>query len=135
MAVPNTDKFTEHLDALYQSLSLLREALKIPELYSHYQNKEVEEFALAHLTNFVNHREEVNSLIDETSKSWDLERIRKVDKGILQLAVGEMISTDTPRPVIASEAIKLANKYSSSEGVKFINGILSDIIESLTVTD
>lgn len=130
--LPQTDQFAEHIDNCYKSISFLKEAVDIPELYWHYNDPDVEAFTLSLITNYINHKDEVDSMISETSRTWNLDRITKIDKGIMRLAVAEMISTSTPKRVVASEAIKLANKYSTQEGVKFVNGLLGDVIEALT---
>ncbi len=130
--IPDTDEFARHLDNCYQAISYIREAVTIPELYWHYNNSDVQEFTLSLISNFINNKDEVNSLIEETTKTWDMTRIRKIEKGILRIAVAEMVTTSSPKAVIVSEAIKLGNKYSTEDGVKFINGVLGDISESLT---
>lgn len=130
--IPNNEEFAGHLDRCYESISLLQEALEVPELFWHYNNKEVEEFTISLLSTFINHKSEIEDLIKENSKSWDIERMHKLEKGILKLAVAEIMHSDTPNQVAASEAIRLANKYSTEEGVKFINGIIGDIISTVS---
>lgn len=130
--VPTTGDFGEEIDKCYHAISLAKEALKLPELYWHFSNPAVEEFAINLILLYINNREEADNLIEETAKSWKLDRIHKVDKNILRIAICEMLHSDTPHSVAASEAIKLANKYSTREGVKFINGIVGDIVESLS---
>lgn len=130
--LPMTDDFLEHIDACYKAVSLMREGLQIPETYWHYHDKEVEHFSLELVLKYTQNKEEIDNLLTELSKSWDFSRIRKIDKVVMQLALAEMLHSDTPNSIIASEAVKLANKYSSEEGVKFVNGVLADAIKTIS---
>ncbi len=133
VAIPKTDEFIHHLNQCYESIALMREALQVPEIYWHYRDKSVEEFTTELLLNYVEKLTEVDALITEVSKSWDIKRIHKTEKTLIRLAVTEMISSDIAKEIVVSETLKLANKYCSSEAPKFINGILADIIKGLVV--
>ncbi|HCY35624.1 MAG: transcription antitermination factor NusB [Candidatus Margulisiibacteriota bacterium] len=69
----------------------------------------------------------VDEIIKNKSKDWSFDRIAKIDKSILRVAIHEMINMDTPVSVVINEAIEMAKKYSTEESVKFINGILGNI--------
>jgi N utilization substance protein B len=129
--LPNTKESLDIVDNCYRAMGLLKESLQIPELYWHYQDPEIQEFTLSLLIKYVDHKEEVQNLIKETSASWDISRMMKVDKKILELAVTELNYSDLPDAVVISEAMKIANKYSTEEGSKFINGILADTVKAV----
>lgn len=129
--LPKTKEFFEHIDNCYQAIALIKEGLHIPELYWHYQDTDIQEFALQLLVNYINHKESSVALLKDLAQSWDYNRIHKVDKKILELATTEITHSDIDPTVAVSEAIKLANKYSSSESAKFVNGILSDVIKQV----
>lgn len=69
-------------------------------------------------------REANDKIIKSLAIDWPLDRIGKVDRGILRLAFHELNSGETPVSVVINEAVELAKKYSSEEAAKFINGIL-----------
>jgi len=69
-------------------------------------------------------REENDKIISGLAIDWPLDRIGKVDRSILRLAIYELKIGETPSAVIINEAVELAKKYSSNEAAKFINGIL-----------
>jgi N utilization substance protein B len=69
-------------------------------------------------------REENDKIISSLAKEWPLERIGKVDRSILRLAIHEIKSGETPASVAINEAVELAKKYSGEEAAKFVNGIL-----------
>lgn len=78
----------------------------------------------------------IDSLIDETSHKWDLDRMPLVDLAILRIAVLELKHFGSiPSAVIVSEAVELATKYSTESSSPFINGVLAGICGSLRPDD
>jgi len=73
-------------------------------------------------------RQTVDSIIERLAIDWPLDRIGKVDRSILRLAIQEIRSKQTPDSAIINEAVELAKKYSSVEAAKFINGILGAFV-------
>ena len=75
-------------------------------------------------------RETSDGVITKLAIDWPLERIGKVDRSILRLALYELMAKETPDSVVIDEAVELAKKYSSREASKFINGILGAYLRS-----
>lgn len=71
--------------------------------------------------------EQIDALIVKKSRDWSFDRLAKIDKSILRVALSEMKTAETPLSVIINEAIEMARKYSGDDSVKFINGILGNI--------
>lgn len=69
-------------------------------------------------------REELDKTISSLAIDWPIDRIGKVDRSVLRLALHELRKQETPPAVVINEAVELAKKYSSQEAAKFINGIL-----------
>lgn len=69
-------------------------------------------------------RENNDGIIAHLAIDWPLERISKVDRSILRLAIEEIKLAETPVSVVVDETVELAKKYSGEEASKFINGIL-----------
>ena len=65
--------------------------------------------------------------ITEKSIKWKFERIGSVEKICLILGVSELIMGLTKKDIVVSEWVKLTDKHSSSEGAKFVNGLLENI--------
>ena len=79
---------------------------------------------------------DIDSLIDEASHKWDLDRMPLVDLAILRIAVLELKQfTTIPSAVIVSEAVELATKYSTESSSTFINGVIAGICGSLRPDD
>jgi transcription antitermination protein NusB len=69
-------------------------------------------------------RDSIDQEISKLAIDWPIDRIGKVDRSVLRLAIHELKKGDTPSAVVINEAVELAKKYSSQEAAKFINGIL-----------
>lgn len=71
------------------------------------------------------HRAELDEVISEFAKGWDLSRIAPLEKNIMRVALYEMnYRDDVPAEVAIDEAVEMAKKYSGSEAPGFVNGIL-----------
>lgn len=90
------------------------------------RNKQ-QEFALSLFHGTLLHWKEINALITKHLKEWGLERIGKMERAILRLAVYEICFTPTDAPIIINEAIELAKLYGSDQAPRFINGVLDAI--------
>ena len=78
------------------------------------------------------HLDEIDAIIEKHAKGWSLERISKVDKSILRLAIYEMIFGDTPEAIAINEAVDMARTFSSEEAASFVNGILGAVSRGRT---
>ncbi|MBI5326606.1 MAG: transcription antitermination factor NusB [Ignavibacteriae bacterium] len=90
--------------------------------------------------NLVHHaisiKDYVGELIGQFTEHWELERINKVEKILLQIAVAELLyCPEVPVKVSINEAIEVAKKYSTTKSGSFINGILDQITIKLKKED
>ncbi len=76
-------------------------------------------------------RREVDERIEGASTHWRLDRMAKVDRNVLRLAVYELIHSDVPVKVVINEAIELGKKYGSESSGAFVNGVLDAIAAGL----
>jgi len=75
-------------------------------------------------------RRKIDELITTYSQGWDMDRMPVIDRNILRLAIYEILwSKDVPSAVAIDEAIELAQTLSTDDSSKYINGVLSKIIE------
>lgn len=80
----------------------------------------------------VEHRAQVDAIIQKHARNWDLHRMATVDRNILRLAIFEMLHRgDIPPVVSINEAIEIAKKFSTEDSGKFVNGILDKVREGL----
>ena len=66
------------------------------------------------------------------SRNWRLERMARVDRNILRLAVGELIhAPETPVRVVINEAVELAKRFSTDDSGRFVTGVLASLVPVL----
>ena len=92
---------------------------------------------MAYIDNVVsgvaNREEELNSTIGQFSIGWDVSRISKLTRSIMQLAIFEILYVDdVPTGVAISEAVRLAKMYDGDDTGSFVNGILGSFARSIT---
>lgn len=79
-----------------------------------------------------NREEELNAEISRFSIGWDISRISRLARCIMQLAMFEILYVeDVPTGVAISEAVRIAKKYDGSDAGSFVNGILGSFARSL----
>ncbi len=80
-----------------------------------------------------NRTEELNNTIAQYSIGWDISRISKLARTIMQLAIFEIqYMDDVPTGVAISEAVRMAKMYDGDDTGAFVNGILGAYARSLT---
>ena len=72
-------------------------------------------------------KEELDKKANKYLINWEINRLNMVDQTIFEMAIYELIYTDTPKKVVIDEAINLSKKYSEDAVVKMLNGVLDKI--------
>ncbi len=93
--------------------------------------REVKDLAEALVRGVAEHRRRVDLAIEEASQHWRLDRMARVDRNVLRLAVYELLCTDVPVRVVINEAIELGKKFGSESSGAFVNGVLDKIAAEL----
>ncbi|MDR2183310.1 MAG: transcription antitermination factor NusB [Clostridiales bacterium] len=94
------------------------------------------DFILGEIQGVYAHLDTIDAYIAETSATWDISRISKVDLAIMRLAVYEILHDDKiPDGTSINEAVELAKAFSSEDGGKFVNGVLGKIVRKLREGD
>jgi N utilization substance protein B len=71
------------------------------------------------------HRAEIDARLTILSRNWRLERMGIVERNVIRIALYELShAPNVPTPVILNEAVELAKRYGTAEGVAFVNGLL-----------
>ena len=91
---------------------------------------------MAYIDNVVagvaNRIDELNATIQQFSIGWDVSRMSRLARAIMQLAIFETLYVDdVPTGVAISEAVRLAKKYDGNDTGSFVNGILGAFARSL----
>ena len=83
-----------------------------------------------------NRADDLNAEIQKYSIGWDVSRISRLTRAIMQLAIFEILYVeDVPTGVAVSEAVRLAKKYDGDDTGAFVNGILGSFARSLNAGD
>ena len=75
-------------------------------------------------------RRKIDELITTYAQGWDMDRMPVLDRNILRLSIFELLwSKSVPEAVAISEALELATYFSTEDSSKYINGVLSKVLE------
>jgi N utilization substance protein B len=90
------------------------------------------EFATALVAGVGDHMDELDDWITRYAKDWTIERMPALDRALLRIGVFELLyRPDVPTGAVISEAVELAQRFSTDESSKFVNGMLARIAESV----
>ena len=102
------------------------------DIYAERPSKAQLRYIDAVVSGVANREEELNATIQKFSIGWDVSRISRLTRCVMQLAIYEILFVDdVPTGVAISEAVRLAKKYDSNETGSFVNGILGSFARSL----
>jgi transcription antitermination factor NusB len=94
--------------------------------------KQIRSFSKALVLGVWENKRDLDRLIGQASKNWRIERMSRVDRNILRIAVFEVVYMgDIPPKVSIDEAVELGKKYGTEESGAFINGVLDHIYNEL----
>lgn len=95
------------------------------EIYQERPNKKQLAYIRSVVDGCAAHAEELDAIISHHAIGWKLNRISRLVRSILQVAIYEVLYVeDVPTGVAINEAVKLTRKYEDEEVVSFVNGIL-----------
>jgi len=90
------------------------------------------EYAQGLLKGIFGKLEDIDAVINDKAKKWDLDRMGLVDRNVMRVATYEMLFVpDVPPVVSINEAVEIARDYSGEKSGNFINGVLNGIKDSL----
>lgn len=71
------------------------------------------------------HRDEIDAEIATRAHGWDLDRLARLDRNLLRVALYEIhYREDVPTEVAIDEAVTLAKEFCGAEAPGFVNGVL-----------
>ena len=103
------------------------------QVYSDRPNKHQLAYLDTVVAGVANRQEELNEIIQKFSIGWDISRISKLTRTVMQLSIFEILyMDDVPTGVAISEAVRIAKMYDGNDTGSFVNGILGAFARSLT---
>lgn len=115
---------SEAIELTQTAMNRLGMALDLPEFVHLSNQKEVRAYAIDILTEIGRRRSEIDAMLEEAMVDWQLNRLPRIDRDILRIAVAEMWLLGVPNRVAINESVELAKRYSGDDAHRFINGVL-----------
>ncbi|MEM9515067.1 MAG: transcription antitermination factor NusB [Actinomycetota bacterium] len=133
--MPDLPRPDERSDARERALYLLYEAHAKgidPVDALELQVLEPDELTTSLVTGVAHHQARLDDAISAKSKGWTLERMPVIDRNVLRLAAYELAERpDVPVAVVLDEAVTLVKRFSTDDSGRFVNGLLSALVEDL----
>lgn len=113
------------------AINRLGTAVEMPEVVQLSNQQEVRTYALELLKTISRRRVEIDEALTQALQDWQLNRLARIDRDILRIAVAEISFLGVPDRVAINEAVELAKRYSDDEGHRFINGVLRRVTDKI----
>ena len=127
--LPMTSDMSARVEEMIEVAEKALLALEIAEFTTLESQGDVKNYAIQIAETFQKNHDEIDSIIKKYSTGWDFERLVKMEKDILRIALSELLFIkETPMKVVVDEAVELAKKYSTDDSPSFINGVLAKVI-------
>ena len=98
------------------------------------ENREIEDDAYVRGVFFgvIENEKALDEMIGSCSKGWKPERLSRVSRTVLRIAIFEMLNMkDIPYPVSINEALELCKKFDDEKARPFVNGVLNAVKDTL----
>lgn len=102
------------------------------ELVPEYKDIEDQEFAIRLFRRTIMNDEYYRTLISQSVKNWEFNRLAYMDVIIMQIAVAEILSfPQIPVSVTINEYVEIAKWYSTPKSGGYVNGIIDSVAKKL----
>ncbi len=122
---------SDAIELTEKAINRLGTAVEIPELIQLTNQQEVRTYALDILKTINRRQVEIDETLTQSLQDWQLNRLPRIDRDILRIAVAEILFLGIPDRVAINEAVELAKRYSDQEGHRFINGVLRRVTDRI----
>src|SRR5687767_13335378 len=91
-------------------------------------DREAQAFAGELVAGVLQHRDELDRIIERSAPNWPIEQMSRVDKTILRLAIFEVLFHNrVPLKAAINEAVELGKRFGSDSSSRFIIGLLGTL--------
>jgi N utilization substance protein B len=133
--MPTMPRPDERSDARERALYLLYEAHSkaiAPSDALSIQVLEPDELTTLLVKGVEEHQDRLDVAIAHRAKGWTLERMPVLDLNVLRLGAFELMERrDVPVAVVLDEAVGLVKRFSTDDSGRFVNGVLSALVDDL----
>lgn len=76
--------------------------------------------------------DDLDEMIESVAEHWSVARMPVIDRNIIRIGLYELRSDPiAPTAVVVSEAVRLAQTYSTEKSAGFVNGVLSTLAKTI----
>jgi transcription antitermination factor NusB len=80
----------------------------------------------------VSNLDELDQMIESVAEHWSVARMPVIDRNAIRIGLYELRSDAmTPTAVVVSEAVRLAQTYSTEKSAAFVNGVLATLAKTI----
>ena len=88
----------------------------------------VKAYAEALIEGVMERREELDAMIGEATEHWASERVGRIERNVIRVALFEIrYGQDVPPNVAINEALEVAKLYGADDAPRFVNGVLDKL--------
>lgn len=73
----------------------------------------------------------LDSSLSEVTANWRLDRVGVIERCALRLGAAELRLGVTPPRVVIQEAVRLAERFGSTQSARFVNGVLDALARQM----
>ncbi len=122
---------SEAVEITQSAINRLGTALELPKWIQLANQQEVRDYTISIVGTVSAKLAKIDEVLKEALVDWQINRLAKIDRDILRIAICEILFLGQPDRIAINEAVELAKRYSSDEGYKFINGVMRRVTEQL----
>ncbi len=76
--------------------------------------------------------DDLDAMIESVSEHWSVARMPVIDRNVIRIGLHELRRDPmTPTAVVVSEAVRLAQTYSTEKSPAFVNGVLATLAKTI----
>lgn len=103
-----------------------------PDKESTLEKPTCEGFVWELISGVWNNIQKLDTIIQKHTKNWRLDRVGRVELGLLRLSVYEMLfRDDIPLKVAINEALELNKQFGEEQSRAFLNGVLDAVAKDI----
>lgn len=123
------------IELTQKAINRIGVAVEMPEMIQLANQADVRAYAIEILQAIGRRQVEIDEILVQSLKDWQINRLPRIDRDILRIAVAEIAFLGIPDRVAINEAIELAKRYSDEEGHRFVNGVLRRVTTLINEPD
>ncbi|MDR1241068.1 MAG: transcription antitermination factor NusB [Oscillospiraceae bacterium] len=96
------------------------------------EGTKIDDFTILLFKGVIKNKENIDLLIKKNIKNWSFERISRVVKTAIRLAVYEIIyEKDIPVGVSINESVEIAKEYGAKDESSYVQAVLASILNEI----